>query len=157
MKKRNIFYLFVISLIGIVSTNAQSSKSEFHKTIDSINVIIKSNPLTYYMPSNQYTAYVKKINASKQGIVSFTDSIAVEEPAKKEVLISDCCPRKNSRTLDLFAIKKWDVIFPYAYLKDKNNEVYGRFLGVKKQDLYKLKEQFEKLTTLCKKAKAVKK
>ena len=159
MKKRNIFYLFLIS--GMTAINAQSSKVELQNTIDNINAIIRLNPLAYYMPSKQYSAYVKEISATKDGIVRFTDSIPVEELTatkhNKLELVSDCCPRKNSRTLDLFAIKKWDIIFPYAYLKDKNNEVHGRIIGFKKQDLYKLKEYFDKLTALCKREKIMKK
>ncbi len=142
-------------MIGIVSTNAQTPKSEFHKTIGNINSILKANHLAYYMSNKQYDAYIAKISATKQGIVSFTDSIpSIPEPEilakKRPVLISDCCPRKNSRTLDLFAVKKWEIRFPYAYLKDKNNETFAKFFGFKKLDLDKLKEQFDKLNTLCK-------
>ncbi|WP_139256895.1 hypothetical protein [Flavobacterium granuli] len=153
MKKQFTFYWFL--LIGIASTNAQSPKSDFHKTVDNINAIIKANPLAYYISNKQYDGHITKINASEQGILSFTDSIPepeiTTEVPQKTMLISDCCPRKNSRTLDLFAIKKWDIHFPYADLKDKNNEIYGRFIGLKKTDLEKLREQFNKLTTLCKK------
>jgi hypothetical protein len=51
----------------------------------------------------------------------------------------------------LSAVKKWDIHFPYAYLKDKNNQTYGRIIGIQKANLYKLKEQLDKLTTLCRK------
>lgn len=145
-------------MIGIVSINAQTPKSEFHKTVDSINIIIKSNHLAYYINKNQYSEYITKISATEQGIVHFTDSVPKPEiPAitTKPELISDCCPRKNSRTLDLFALKKWDIYFPYAYLKDENNETFAKFLGFRKPDLNKLKEQFEKLMKLCIKEKII--
>jgi hypothetical protein len=38
-----------------------------------------------------------------------------------------------------------------AYLEDKNNQTYGRIIGFRKEDLYKLKEHFEKLKTLSEK------
>jgi hypothetical protein len=58
--------------------------------------------------------------------------------------------------LDLFSIKEWKIHFPYLYLKDENNENIGKFLGFKKPDLEKLRELFEKLTTLCSKEKTTK-
>lgn len=145
-------------IILLVSINAQTPKSEFHKTVDSINVIIKSNHLAYYINKNQYSEYITKISTTEQVIVHFTDSVPKPEiPAinTKPELISDCCPRKNSRTLDLFALKKWDIYFPYAYLKDENNETFAKFLGFRKPDLNKLNEQFEKLMKLCIKEKII--
>jgi bisphosphoglycerate-dependent phosphoglycerate mutase len=56
--------------------------------------------------------------------------------------------QKTIRTLDLLSIKQWEIYFPNAYLKDKNNQNYGRIIGIKKEDLYMLKEQFDKLATL---------
>lgn len=140
-------------MIGIVSINAQTPKSEFHKTVNNINAIIKANKLAYYN-----RGYITKISVTKQGIVHFTDSIPKHEITttptntnSKRELISDCCPRKNSRTLDLFAVKSWSIHFPYLYLKDENDETFGKFLGFQKPALEELKELFEKLKTLCKK------
>jgi hypothetical protein len=162
MKKQFKFYWLLISLIGIVSINAQISKSEFHKTIDSINLIIKANKLAYYIPNEQYSGYITKINVTKLGIVHFTDSLPKPEitaipttTTRKLELIANCCPRKNSRTLDLFEIKKWEIHFPYAYLIDVNNETFAKFIGFNKPNLEKLKEQFDKLMTLCKEDKAI--
>ncbi|HRA73952.1 MAG TPA: hypothetical protein PLB11_14150, partial [Flavobacterium sp.] len=123
MKKQFTFYCLLISLLNIVSINAQIPKSEFHKSVDSINAIIKANRLAYYINKNQYSGYIKEISVTEQGIVHFTDSIPKPEittipentPRKLE-LISDCCPPKNSRTLNLFTVKNWDIHFPYAYL-----------------------------------------
>lgn len=158
MKNKITFYLLLIQLIGNMLTNAQTPNPEFQKTVDSINTIIKVNPLAYYTSDKQYSTYITKISVTERGIVHFTDSIPRPEitavPAnatRKLELISDCCPPKNSRTLDLFSIKKWKIHFPYLYLKDENNESIGKFLGFKKPDLEKLKEQLEKLTTLCRK------
>jgi hypothetical protein len=166
MKKQFSFLYFLVLLVGSSSVNGQSTKSEFHKTVDSINAIIKANPWVYYMKNKQYDAFIKKISATKQGILSFTDSIPKLEidtiknydktAVRRPVLIPDCCPRKNSRKLDLFAVKKWDIHYPYADLIGKNNEIYGRFIGLKKPYLEKLKEQFDKLTTLCKKKTSTK-
>nr|WP_315153976.1 hypothetical protein [uncultured Flavobacterium sp.] len=150
---KNILVLFFAAAnIFSINSFAQTPKSEFHKTVDSINIIIKANKLAYYN-----SGYITKISVTEQGIVHFTDSIPKSEisaipatAATKRELISDCCPRKNSRTLDLFAIKKWDIHFPYAYLKDNGNETFAKFLGFRKPDLDKLKEQFDKLTALCK-------
>ena len=128
---------------------AQTPKLEFHKTVDSINVLIKTNRLAYYINNKKHGEFIIKISATEQGIVSFTDSIpSVPEPEisvkKRQVLISDCCPQKNSRKLDLFAIKNWEFAYPYLDIRDKNNETYARFIGFKKLDLEKLKD-------LCKK------
>jgi hypothetical protein len=41
-----------IFLLLTISVNAQNLKSEFQKTVDSINAIIKVNKLTYYMEKN---------------------------------------------------------------------------------------------------------
>lgn len=163
MKKQFKFYWLLISFIGIVSINAQTSKSEFQKTVDSINAIINANKLAYYISDKQHSEHITRINATQQGMINFTDSIPKPEidtlvnydknAKKRPVLIPDCCPPKNSRTLDLFAINRWDIYFPYAYLKDKDSETLAKFLGFKKLDLYKLKEQFDKLTVLCKKEK----
>jgi threonyl-tRNA synthetase len=154
MRKINALYWLLI--LGIGFANAQTPKPEFHKTVDSINAIIKANHLAYYMVSKQYDAHITKISATEQGIISFTDSIPKPEiptVTTKRELVSDCCPRKNSRTLDLFAVKKWNIHFPYVYLKDENNETFAKFLGFKKPDLEKLKEHLEKLKTLCKQEK----
>ncbi len=146
MKFSTYFLLFSMSLF------AQLPKSQFNKTVDSINAILKANPLAYYTDNKQNSAFIKKISANEQGIVTFTDSIAKSIINKKEP-IPACCPPKRIRTLNLFVIKKWEIIFPMAYIKDKNKEIYGRIIGLQKVDLYTLKEQFDKLTTLCKKNK----
>jgi len=149
-----------IALFFTISANAQPSKSEFHKTVAGINAIIKMNKLAYYTDNKQNYAFIKQISATKQGIITFTDSIAKAEsntPTRnKQVLLPDCCPQKTIRTLDLFAIKQWDIQFPYTYLKDKDNQTYGSTIGIRKADIYKLKEQFDKLTTLCRKKKPAK-
>lgn len=149
--------VFTLVSLFFSSSFAQIPKSEFDKTVDSINAIIKANKLAYYI-NKQNSDYITKISVTAQGIVHFTDSISKPEMAtipasakRKPVLISDCCPTKNSRTLDLFAIQIWDIHFPYADLKDKSNETLSKFLGFKKLDLVRLKEQFEKLKSFCKK------
>lgn len=151
--KNTLVHFFAISCF------AQSPKSEFDKTVESINVIIKANPLAYYIAKNQYSEFITKISTSPQGIVSYTDSIPAEPKnkininttVKKKELISDCCPRKNSRSLDILAINKWEIHFPYLGLKDKNNETFATFIGFKKTDLEKLEELFDTLKALCKK------
>lgn len=144
-----------IFLFLTISVNAQQSKSEFHYTVDSINGILKANPLAYYTDNKQNSAFIKQISMNELGIVIFRDSIPKPEITttthKKPKLIPDCCHNKTIRTLDLFAVKNWDILFPYAYLKDKNNQIYGRIIGIQKQDLFNLKEQFVKLATLRRK------
>lgn len=142
--------IVICILFFTLSVAAQNTKSEFHKTVDSINAILKANPLSYYTDNKQNSAFIKKISANEQGIVTFTDSIPKTERKEKE-LLPDCCRPKRIRTLDLFVVKKWDIYFPNAYLKDKNNQTNGRIIGFRKEDLYKLKVQFDKLTTLCRK------
>lgn len=144
----------IIFLLLTISVNAQLSNSAFHNAVDSINAILKVNQLAYYTDYKQNSAFIKQISVNENGIVRFTDSIAKPENSttgKKQELLPDCCPKKTTRTLDLSAIKKWDIDFPTAYLKDKNNQTYGRIIGIRKPDLYKLKEQFDKLTALYKK------
>jgi hypothetical protein len=163
MKKTILFHSLIILLLGIVSVNAQSPKSEFHKTVDSINAIIKASPLAYYISNKQYSSYIRQISATQQGRISFIDSIPKEEidtvikyektVKRRPVLIPDCCPQKNSRMLDLFSIKEMTIYFPYIYLKDENKETFAKFLGFKKPDLEKLKIQIEKLKILCKPGK----
>jgi hypothetical protein len=155
IKKRVL--IFTLVNMSFNGSFAQNPTSEFQKTVHSINAIIKANRLAYYLPMEQYSGYITKISVTEQGIVHFTDSIPKPEitiipstTTRKRELISDCCPRKNSRTLDLFSIKEWDTRFPYIYLKDKNNETFAKFLGFKKPDLEKLTEQFKKLANLCK-------
>lgn len=142
-----------IFLVLSISVNAQNSKPDFHKAVDSINAILKINKLAYYTNYKQNSAFIKQISANEKGIITFMDSIPkTESPTtahNKPKLIPDCCPPKTIRTLDLFAIKKWDIQFPYTYLIDKENQTYGRIIGIRKADLYKLKEQFDTLTTLC--------
>lgn len=155
LKILSIFH-FLISFIGIYTTNAQTPNPEFQKTVDSLNFIIKENHLAYYINNKKHGEFITKISATEQGIISFTDSIpSVAEPKisdkKRPVLVSDCCPQKNSRKLDLFDIENWEYAYPYLNIKSKNNEIYARFIGFKKLDLEKLKEQFKKLKTLCKK------
>ncbi|SHG73562.1 hypothetical protein SAMN05443549_10676 [Flavobacterium fluvii] len=157
MNKTNPFYsfLFLLSVIGL--SNAQASKPEFQKTVDSINAIIKASPQAYYMDTKHYNEFITKISVTKQGIVSFTDSVPKPEisstKSTKKELISDCCPQPNSRKLDLFEVKKWNLVFPYVYLKNKDDETFAKFLGFQKPNLSALKKQFEKLATLCKKEK----
>ena len=143
----------IITLLFLFITLATTAQTPlFYKTVDSINAIIKADPSTYYCPKNQYDAFVKSIVVASDGVVSFTDSIPKTEiPKKKPELISDCCPQKKTRTLDLLSVKKWEINFPTAYLKNESGETIGRFVGVKEADLYKLKKQFENLRTFFKK------
>ena len=148
----NTIFLFLT-----ISLNAQQSKSEFQRRVNNINKILKANNLAYYTDNKQNSAFIKQISASKQGNITFTYSIPKAESKinthNNRELIPDCCPPKTIRTMNVFAIKKWDIQFPYAYLKDKNNQTYGRIIGIQQTDLYKLKEQFNKLTTILQKGR----
>jgi hypothetical protein len=44
----------------------------------------------------------------------------------------------------------------YAELKDKNNEKFAQFVGFKRPSMDLLKEQLDKLTTLCRKEETTK-
>jgi hypothetical protein len=152
MRKRNSFYWLLIVLLGFGSIQAQNTKSEFQQAVDSINAILKTNSLAYYTDNNKNSAFIKKISANKQGIITFTDSIPKSESATKDSkprLLPDCCPPKTIRTLDLLSIKQWEIYFPNAYLKDKNNQTLGRIVGLRKEDLMQLKTQLDQLTILC--------
>lgn len=154
MRKRNSFYWLLIVLLGFGSIQAQNTNSEFQLAVDSINAILKANPLAYYTDTNKNSAFIKKISANKQGIITFTDSIPKSKRATKDPkpkLQPDCCPPKSIRTLDLFSVKKWEIYFPNAYLKDQNNQTLGRIVGLRKEDLMQLKTQLYQLTILCKK------
>src|SRR3970282_1982220 len=144
--KKSIILTFILFLT--IAVNSQESKSDFNKTIDSINAILKANPLAYYTDNNKNSAFIKKISANQQGIITFKDSIPEPEikttKHKGKELLPDCCPPKTIRTLDLLSIKQWEIYFPNAYLKDQNNQNYGRIIGIRKEDLYTLKEQFDK-------------
>jgi hypothetical protein len=160
MNKKSVVILVVVIMFFTVGF-AQTANPSFQKAVDSINCIIKANKLAYFSSDKQYSTFITKISVTEQGIVHFTDSIPKPEktavPSKatnKQELIPDCCPPKNSRTLDLFSIQEWEIYFPTAYLKDKNNENIGKFLGFKKPDLEQLKKQLEHLKSLCKKGKA---
>ena len=148
----NTIFLFLT-----ISLNAQQSKSEFQRRVNNINKILKANNLAYYTDNKQNSAFIKQISASKQGNITFTYSIPKAESKinthNNRELIPDCCPPKTIRTMNVFAIKKWDIQFSYAYLKDKNNQTYGRIIGIQQTDLYKLKEQFNKLTTILQKGR----
>lgn len=154
MKKENRFYWILILLLATGSTYAQNTSSNIHKIVDSLNAILKSNTLAYYTDNQQNSAFIKKISANEQGIITFTDSIPKLESTTnnaKQKLQPDCCPPKRIRTLDLLAVKKWEIYFPNAYLKDKNNQTFGRIVGLRKEDLMQLKTQLDQLTILCKK------
>ncbi len=151
MKNRKTIYWALIVLLNLGSIQGQNTKSAFLQTIDSINAIIKANTLAYFTDNQQNSAFIKKISANEQGIIMFTDSIPKLESTTnnaKQKLQPDCCPPKRIRTLDLLAVKKWEIYFPNAYLKDKNNQTLARIIGLRKEDLFKLKEQFYILTTL---------
>jgi hypothetical protein len=115
MKKRNAFYRFLTLLFAIGSINAQNANSEFLDVVNRINLILKANPLAYYTDNTKNSAFIKKISANEKGIVTFTDSIPKPESGttkrKEDELLPDCCPQKRIRTLDLFAVKKWDIYF----------------------------------------------
>lgn len=152
MKKENRFYWILILLLATGSTYAQNTSSNIHKIVDSINTILKANTLAYFTDNQQNSAFIKKISANEQGIITFTDSIPKSESTTnnaKQKLQPDCCPPKRIRTLDLLAVKKWEIYFPNAYLKDTNNQTLGRITGLRKEDLYQLKTQLEQLTILC--------
>ncbi len=152
MKKENRFFWILILLLATCSTYAQNTSSDIHKIVDSINAILKANSLAYYTDNQQNSAFIKKISATEQGILTFTDSIPTVERNEKD-LLPDCCPPKRIQTLDLFAVKKWEIYFPTAYLKDKNNQILGKIIGLRKEDLYQLKELFDVLTTLTRNSK----
>jgi len=141
----------ILVFLTLLSFTIKAQNPLFEKTVDTINVIIKANPLFYYMPERQYSGFVKKISVTEAGLVSFTDSIPEKVKStnsKKVELQSDCCPQKNSRTLDLHSIKNWDIHFPTAYLKNEKDETIGKIIGLKKPDLESLKTQFELLQSL---------
>jgi hypothetical protein len=154
-------HILTITTLFFTFGFAQTPNPEFQKTVDSINVIIKANPLAYYSAKNQGFGHFTKISATQQGIISFTDSIPKIENKQieisekkghtKPVLVSDCCPPKKTRTLDLFAINNWEIRYFYAELKDKNNQTFAQFVGFKRLYMDLLKEQLDKLTTLCRK------
>jgi hypothetical protein len=160
------FYLLIFLNLFYAFGFAQTPNPAFRKTVDSINAIIKANPLAYFSGKNQGFGHFTKISATQQGIISFTDSIPKTEnkPIEisekkghtKPVLVSDCCPPKKTRTLDLFAINNWDMRYFYAELKDKNNEKFAQFVGFKRPSMDLLKEQLDKLTTLCRKEETTK-
>lgn len=145
-KQLLLFFLVLLSF----TTKAQNPL--FIKTVDSINAIIKANPLFYYMPEKQYDAFVKEISVDNDGLMSFKDSIVPviksTNPNKLE-LLPDCCPQKDSRTLDILTIKKWDIHFPNAYLKNEEGEKIGQIIGLKKETIENLKAQFDVLQSLC--------
>lgn len=146
--------IVICILFFTFSVAAQNTNSEFQQAVDGINAILKENPLAYYTDNNKNSAFIKKISANQQGIITFKDSIPEPEikttKHKGKELLPDCCPPKTIRTLDLLSIKQWEIYFPNAYLKDLNNQNYGRIIGIRKVDLYALKEQFDKLATLSK-------
>lgn len=147
-KQKQFFIIFLV----LLSFTAKAQNPIFEKTVDSINAIIKANPLTYYMPEHQYSAFVKKISVTQEGVVSFKDSILEEVKTTnmgKVQLISDCCSQKKPRTLNLLSIKKWEIHFPNAYLKNEKGEEIGRIIGLKKAAMNQLKEQFDVLQSLC--------
>lgn len=69
MKKRNTYYGFLILLFAMGSTNAQNTNSELHNAVDSINAILKANPLAYYTDNNKISAFVKKISANNKALL----------------------------------------------------------------------------------------
>ncbi len=75
----------IIFLLLIISVNAQNGKSQFNITVDSINAILKANGLAYYTDNKQNSAFIKKISANEQGIVTFTDSIPKSVINKNEI------------------------------------------------------------------------
>ena len=148
--KSIILFLFLFSL----SANAQQPKTEFYKTLDSINAIVKTNKQVYFIDSRRSGVYVKGFKANENGVVTIIDSIVAKDKTitkNTEALLPDCCPVKTTKTLNLFEIKKWDVHFPYTKLKDKNNKVYGELYGIRQKDLFILENLFKKLTALCRK------
>lgn len=160
MNKKSIYFFAIVTMFFAFGFG-KTPDFRIQKTVDSINAIIKENKLAYYVSNKQYSAYITKISVTKQGTVHFTDSIPkpeittiAESATSKLVLVSDCCPPKNSRTLDLFAIHKWNIHFPYLYLKNKRGEIFAKFIGFKKADLEKLIEHFEKLKSVCKKVES---
>jgi hypothetical protein len=145
---RNIIH--TVFLLLAISSHAQSP--ELLKTVDSINLVLKANPLAYYTDHNKKSAFIRQISVSAEGMVRFTDSIPKDDhKTQSQSLLPECCPPKTIRTLDLSMVKKWDIYFPIAYLKDKNNETYGRIIGIRQEDLLHIKAQFEKLAVLCRK------
>jgi hypothetical protein len=149
MPKQKQLILFFLVLFSFAS---KAQNSLFIKTVDSINAIIKDNPMMYFMYDKHSDAFVKKISVTEEGVISFADSIApaiVSANSNKVIVLPDCCPQKNSRTLNILIVKKWDIHFPNAYLYDENNERIGRIIGLKKTDMEHLKVQFDLLQSLC--------
>lgn len=84
---------------------AQFPKSQFNRTIDCINAILKANPLAYYTDNSRNSTFIKKISANEKGIVTFTDSIPKSVINKKEPLPA-CCPPKKNENAELVHNKK---------------------------------------------------
>lgn len=142
---------FLIFLI-LLRLTAEAQSPSFRATVDSINAIIEANSLCYYGQGEQYDVFVKKIQVGYDGVMSFTDRIApnakITNHNRRELPV-DCCAQKDSRKLDILTIKKWDIDFPNAYLKNEKGEDIGQFIGQKKGALENLKKHFDVLQSLC--------
>jgi hypothetical protein len=108
----NIIFLFLC-----IAVNAQQSKSELHKTVDSINAILKANQLAYYTDHNQNSAFIKKISLTEQGIVSFTDSIPKTKNHKKTRVTTRLLSSKNNTNPRFVCGKKMGYPFSLCLSK----------------------------------------
>ena len=111
MKKQLSQNSFQITLLSKLSTSLKILKIGFKKTVEINNDCIKkNNPL------------ITKTNTTNENVFSFTDSILQPETVnEKPRYISDCCPLKKSKTLDLIVSKKGRINFQFLQsLKTKN-------------------------------------
>ena len=135
MKTRLIAFIFLC-----YSVNAQKV-IEFNKHRDAINCIVSQNPLSYYVGDGKAAtnSKMKMITVAYSGTVGVYDTICtIHKPNK-------CACQKQIPTFNLSEIFNWEIQEGYMFLRDKENQSIGRIYGLRREDLYQLKSQFDSL------------
>ena len=118
---------------------------EFNKHLDSINAILSQNQLAYYVGDGKGTtnSKMKVITVTYSGLVKVFDSICnIHKPNK-------CICQKQIPTFNLLDVLNWEIQEGYMILKDKENQSIGRIYGLKKDDFFRVKTQFDLLHFWC--------
>jgi hypothetical protein len=133
--------LFLFVLLIICFSSKAQEVMEFNNHCDSINSILSQNQLAYYVGDGKRAtnSKMKVISVAYSGTVNVFDSICTIHKHNK------CICQKQIPTFNLLDVFNWEIQEGYVFLKDKENQSIGRIYGLKKDDFFRLKTQFDLL------------
>jgi hypothetical protein len=129
-----ISFLLLFPLIAF----AQYPKSEFYKTLDSINDILYQTKIVRYIDKDNKAFYLRKINANEKGDILLIDTLSSDQKKNRHLIFN------------LLDIKKFIINGNKIQLINQKNLKVGTITNVEIQYMKPIIKELENLTFLTK-------